>query len=136
VSCHAAAARVPLSTFAETRPWSAAIREEVLERRMPPARGRPGVDAGVDDHPLSPMERDLIVAWIDGGMPEGRTSTAATAPLAVAVAAADVDAGTVASTAAPATATFWCRMHPEVRAPIARGRVRSVGCRCRRSHRT
>ena len=59
-----------------------------------------GIDAGVDDHPLSPMERDVIVGWIDGGAPEGR-------------APAEADAG-----ATPA-ATFWCRMHPEIRADRA-----------------
>lgn len=85
---------LPLATYADVRPWIGAIREEVLERRMPPRRGTPGVDAGVDDHPLSPMERDLIVGWIDGGSPEGKPG-------------------------AERTATFWCRMHPEVRAERA-----------------
>ncbi len=108
VSCHApgnAANTVPLATYDQVRPWIAAIREEVLERRMPLPRGRPGIDPGVDDHPLSPMERDVIVGWIDGGAPEGR----------VAAGAADA-AG--AETEAPA-ATFWCRMHPEIRADRA-----------------
>jgi hypothetical protein len=103
VSCHApgnAANTMPLATYEQVRPWIAAIREEVLERRMPVARGRPGIDAGVDDHPLSPMERDVIVGWIDGGAPEGRAS-------------AEAGAGV-----APA-ATFWCRMHPEIRADRA-----------------
>jgi hypothetical protein len=105
VSCHApgnAANTVPLASYEQVRPWIAAIREEVLERRMPLPRGRPGIDPGVDDHPLSPMERDVIVGWIDGGAPEGR-------------AAADAD---TAPTAKPA-ATFWCRMHPEIRADRA-----------------
>lgn len=102
-SCHApgnAANTVALATYEQVRPWIAAIREEALERRMPPPRGRPGIDPGVDDHPLSPMERDVIVGWIDGGAPEGRV-------------AADAD-----STSKPA-ATFWCRMHPEIRADRA-----------------
>jgi len=86
-----ASSSLPLSTYADVRPWAAAIREEVLERRMPPAHARPGLDPGVDDHPLSPMERDLIVAWIDGGAPEGQPG-------------------------APPTAAFWCPMHPEIRA--------------------
>jgi Heavy metal binding domain len=93
-ACHTATTTIPLTTYPDARPWMRAIREEVLERRMPPARGRPGIDDGVDDHPLSPMERDLIIAWIDGGMPEGRAGIA------------------------PA-ATFWCRMHPDVRADRA-----------------
>ena len=102
VSCHApgnATNTVPLATYEQVRPWIAAIREEVLERRMPVPRGRPGIDRGVDDHPLSPMERDLIVGWIDGGAPEGRAAAGA-------------------ATEAPA-ATFWCRMHPEIRADRA-----------------
>lgn len=103
-SCHApgnAANTVALATYDQVRPWIGAIREEVLERRMPVARGRPGIDAGVDDHPLSPMERDIIVGWIDGGAPEGRSAAAGST-----------------DTEAPA-ATFWCRMHPEIRADRA-----------------
>lgn len=105
VSCHAANAAdtAPLATYEQVRPWIAAIREEVLERRMPVPRGRPGIDPGVDDHPLSPMERDVIVGWIDGGAPERRSAAAA--------------AGST-GTDAPA-ATFWCRMHPEIRADRA-----------------
>jgi hypothetical protein len=92
VSCHAeSTVSVPLDTYERARPWVRAIREEVLERRMPVPQGRPGIDDDVDDHPLSPMERDLIVAWIDGGAPAGRPGVAP-------------------------TATFWCRMHPEIRA--------------------
>ena len=103
-SCHApgnAANTIPLATYDQVRPWIAAIREEMLERRMPTPRGRPGIDPGVDDHPLSPMERDVIVGWIDGGAPEGRAS-----------------AETGGTDATPA-ATFWCRMHPEIRADRA-----------------
>jgi hypothetical protein len=51
------------------------------------------------------MERDVIVGWIDGGAPEGR-------------AAASPSASTETETEAPA-ATFWCRMHPEIRAERA-----------------
>jgi hypothetical protein len=107
VSCHApnAADTVPLATYEQVRPWVAAIREEVLERRMPVPRGRPGIDRGVDDHPLSPMERDVIVGWIDGGAPEGRAAVAASKEIE-------------AAAEAPA-ATFWCRMHPEIRADRA-----------------
>jgi hypothetical protein len=104
VSCHApgnAANTVPLATYDQVRPWVAAIREEVLERRMPLPRGRPGIDPGVDDHPLSPMERDVIIGWIDGGAPEGR-------------AAANADSAALTESETPA-ATFWCRMHPEIR---------------------
>jgi hypothetical protein len=110
VSCHApgnAANTVPLATYEQVRPWIAAIREEVLERRMPLPRGRPGIDPGVDDHPLSPMERDVIVGWIDGGAPEGRAAVAAS-----------TEAETETKAEAPA-ATFWCRMHPEIRADRA-----------------
>lgn len=126
VSCHApgnAANTAPLATYEQVRPWIAAIREEVLERRMPVPRGRPGIDPGVDDHPLSPMERDVIVGWIDGGAPEGRAA-AAQAAQAAAADAEGVTSGTDAAspagadTEAPA-ATFWCRMHPEIRADKA-----------------
>lgn len=107
VSCHAANAAdtVALATYDQVRPWIAAIREEVLERRMPVPRGRPGIDPGVDDHPLSPMERDIIIGWIDGGAPEGRSAATAAAS-----GSGDPEA--------PA-ATFWCRMHPEIRADRA-----------------
>lgn len=119
VSCHApgnAANTVPLASYDQVRPWIAAIREEVLERRMPVPRGRPGIDPGIDDHPLSPMERDVIVGWIDGGAPEGRVPEGRAPEGGALAGGAQVAAS--AETEAPA-ATFWCRMHPEIRADRA-----------------
>jgi heavy metal-binding protein len=121
VSCHApgnASNTVPLATYEQVRPWIAAIREEVLERRMPVPRGRPGIDAGVDDHPLSPMERDVIVGWIDGGAPEGRAAASAGTAGAAGAPGTTATSGAATEAETPA-ATFWCRMHPEIRADRA-----------------
>ncbi len=60
-----------LLTWADARPWAKAIRDEVLSRRMPPWDAVKGVGEFRDDASLSAPEMDLIVAWVEGGAPEG-----------------------------------------------------------------
>jgi mono/diheme cytochrome c family protein len=71
--CHApdGAAPMPLTTFAEARPWAKAIRDAVVTRRMPPWRAAPGVGDFQNDPSLSQFEISLIAAWAGGGTPEG-----------------------------------------------------------------
>jgi hypothetical protein len=70
--CHGeGGAAVRLTTYAEARPWARAIRDEVLARRMPPWLPHPSVGELEDDASLSPHARALLVAWADGGAPEG-----------------------------------------------------------------
>lgn len=60
-----------LATYDEARPWAKGIRDEVLNRRMPPWDPVKGVGDFRGDASLSLPELDLIVNWVEGGAPEG-----------------------------------------------------------------
>ena len=62
---------MPLETFQEARTWAKAIREEVLERRMPPWPAARGFGDFINDRSLTPLEIELLTAWADGGTPLG-----------------------------------------------------------------
>src|ERR1041385_2962900 len=71
-SCHReGGSSFSLMTYADARPWAKAIKEEVLERRMPPWRAVPGYGEFANDPRLSSRDLDLIVAWVEGGAPKG-----------------------------------------------------------------
>src|SRR5262252_9044740 len=60
-----------LLTYKEVRPWAKAIREEVLQRRMPPWHADPRYGVFENDRHLEKQEIDKIVAWVDSGAKEG-----------------------------------------------------------------
>jgi hypothetical protein len=60
-----------LLTYAEARPWAAAMKEEVLERRMPPWGAVKGFGEFRDDLGLTQEQIELIADWVEGGAPEG-----------------------------------------------------------------
>jgi hypothetical protein len=60
-----------LTTFEQARPWAKAIKEEVLERRMPPFGAVKGFGDLRDDQALTQEEIHLISDWVEGGSPEG-----------------------------------------------------------------
>src|SRR5487761_1980505 len=60
-----------LMTYAEARPWAKAIKEEVLERRMPPWEAVKGFGEFRDDRGLTQEELETISSWVEGGAPEG-----------------------------------------------------------------
>ena len=60
-----------LLTYGETRPWAVAIKEEILRRRMPPWGAVKGFGEFRNDQGLSSEELELLLSWIDGGVPEG-----------------------------------------------------------------
>ena len=60
-----------LTTYAEARPWARAIREEVLERTMPPWQAVPGYGHFTNDLSLNTREKEIILSWTDGGAPSG-----------------------------------------------------------------
>jgi hypothetical protein len=60
-----------LLTYQEARPWAVAVKEEVLERRMPPWGAVKGFGDFRNDQALTPEQLELIVSWVDGGAPEG-----------------------------------------------------------------
>jgi hypothetical protein len=76
VSCHRAGeiGPMPLTTYAETRPWVRSIREKVTSREMPPWHADRGALAFRNDRSLSDRDVDTIVRWIDGGAPAGNAA--------------------------------------------------------------
>jgi hypothetical protein len=70
--CHAAGGLAfPLSDYRDVRAWGRAIREELVEHRMPPpvvARGYGGYES---DPSLNTREMATFLTWLDGGMPRG-----------------------------------------------------------------
>src|SRR5580700_10767185 len=60
-----------LLTYAEARPWAKAIKDEVLERRMPPWGAVKGFGEFRDDQGLTEEQLELIGDWVEGGAPEG-----------------------------------------------------------------
>jgi hypothetical protein len=70
-SCHAEGASIPLVTYEQARPWSTSIKEEVLDRRMPPWQAVKGFGDFKDDRGLTQEEMEWISDWVVGGSPEG-----------------------------------------------------------------
>ena len=71
--CHRAGgnAPMPLTTYAEVRPWAKAIKHQVLTRHMPPWGAVKGFGTFRNDPSLSLPEIALISSWVEGGAPEG-----------------------------------------------------------------
>lgn len=75
-ACHREGGSAPMSllTYEEARPWAKAIKEEVLERRMPPWGAVKGFGEFADDQSLTAEELHVIADWVEGGAPEGDAS--------------------------------------------------------------
>jgi len=73
VGCHRPDGSAPMAftTYAEARPWAHAMKEMVLDRRMPPWPAAPGFDDFDNDPTLTPFEAGLLATWADGGAPKG-----------------------------------------------------------------
>jgi hypothetical protein len=70
--CHAPGAiAMSLATYRQARPWARAIREELIEQRMPPWPAAPGYGAFSNDIGLTARELTTILTWADGGRPRG-----------------------------------------------------------------
>ena len=70
--CHAPGEMaMPLQTWDQTRPWAAAIKEEILSRHMPPWPAERGYGVFANDGALTPRELEFLITWIDGGAPMG-----------------------------------------------------------------
>ena len=74
-NCHrqGEVAPMPLTSYAEVRPWSKSIREQVLTKEMPPWFANPEKSTlkFANDRRLSQSEMATIVAWVDAGAPKG-----------------------------------------------------------------
>ena len=72
VSCHRAeGSSFPLTRYREVRPWAKAIKNEVLNRRMPPWSAVKGFGHFENDLSLGEREIALISSWVEGGAPRG-----------------------------------------------------------------
>lgn len=60
-----------LTTYTDARPWARAIREEVLDRQMPPWQAVQGYGHFANDLSLNTREKEIILSWTDGGAPSG-----------------------------------------------------------------
>jgi hypothetical protein len=72
VSCHhEGGSSFSLTTYEQARPWAKAIKEEVLERRMPPWGAVKGFGSFKNDQGLTQEQIELVSDWVEGGAPEG-----------------------------------------------------------------
>ncbi len=60
-----------LTTYRDARPWAVAIKEEILEKKMPPWSAVSGYGHFSNDVSLTAREVSLITSWADGGAPSG-----------------------------------------------------------------
>lgn len=60
-----------LTTYKDARPWAVAIKEEILEKKMPPWSAVSGYGHFANDVSLTAREVSLILSWADGGAPSG-----------------------------------------------------------------
>lgn len=72
-SCHRPGqiAPMPFMTYAQTRPWAAAIQEVVKTRKMPPWFADPHFGRFSNDPSLNLPEVEALSAWADAGAPAG-----------------------------------------------------------------
>lgn len=72
VACHhEGGSSFSLTTYEQVRPWAKSIKEEVLERRMPPWGAVKGFGSFKNDQGLTQEQMELISEWVEGGAPEG-----------------------------------------------------------------
>ena len=60
-----------LSDYRDARAWGRAIREELVEHRMPPPVVARGYGGYLSDPSLNTREMATFLTWLDGGMPRG-----------------------------------------------------------------
>ena len=73
--CHRPGSIAPMSllTYESARPWARAMKQQVLERAMPPwyIDKTVGIQKFKADRSLSDQEIETIVKWVDAGAPRG-----------------------------------------------------------------
>jgi len=81
-SCHRPGEIAPMSllTYADARPWAKAIRDEVGERHMPPWQADAPHGTFLNERGLTDAERETLIAWANGGAPQGKADDLPPAP--------------------------------------------------------
>lgn len=81
VSCHQPGGEAfSLMTYEQVNAWTAAIKDSVLSRRMPPWGAVKGFGDFRNDSALTQEEITLIALWVTGGAPEGNPDNLTTQP--------------------------------------------------------
>ena len=72
-ACHRADGVAPfaLSSYDQVKGWAKALKEVVVERRMPPWHADPKHGKFANDRSLPQAEIDTLIAWVDGGRIKG-----------------------------------------------------------------
>jgi mono/diheme cytochrome c family protein len=72
-NCHRPGEIAPMSllTYKDARPWAKSIATQVSKGAMPPWHADPAHGEFLNDRRLSDAERAVVVAWANGGAPEG-----------------------------------------------------------------
>ena len=71
-SCHRqGGAAFSLTNYQDAQPWAKVIKDDVLQRKMPPWGAVKGFGEFRNDEALMQEELDLIQNWVNGGAPEG-----------------------------------------------------------------
>jgi len=80
--CHRPGQVAPMSflTYETTRPWAAQVKAVVTKQSMPPVVGTPHYMVLTQGEGLTPTETQILVAWVNGGAPEGTSRDAKPAP--------------------------------------------------------
>ena len=73
-------APMPFGTYAQVRPWAAAIREATRLKNMPPWFADPGHGQFLNDPSLTPDQIATLSAWADAHAPAGDAKDAPTPP--------------------------------------------------------
>lgn len=82
VSCHRPGEAAPMSflSYKEVRPYAAAIKASVAQRRMPPWNADPHVGAFANDRSLSAADIRTLTEWAANGAPAGDAKQARSYP--------------------------------------------------------
>ena len=78
---HQGGLAMSLAVYDEARPWAKAIKEELLEKRMPPWHAVRGYGEFRNAPAITQREIDLIVNWVEGGAPKGDNKDLPDGPL-------------------------------------------------------
>jgi hypothetical protein len=72
-TCHRPGQAAPFSllTYEQARPWAKAIKEAVLQHKMPPWFADPNVGKFANNPSLARTDIDTLLGWIDGGVLKG-----------------------------------------------------------------
>ncbi len=72
-SCHRPGTTAPMSllTFTSARPYAKSIRNQVMDRQMPPWHADPHIGTFANTRALSDADRQTLITWANTGSPEG-----------------------------------------------------------------